>query len=62
MIPEESWRMWLDPDAKPDDLLAMLRAAPVGTFEAYQVSKYVNKPGNEGSACIETDPDGPKLL
>lgn len=43
---------WLDVDADPDSLHALLRPAPNDLLEPRQVGGYVNKPGNEGERCV----------
>jgi putative SOS response-associated peptidase YedK len=55
VIPEGLWHTWLNPDTKPTDLLAMLKALPPGSFEAYPVSNFANKRGSEGPECIEPE-------
>lgn len=43
---------WLVKDTSREATQTMLHSAPVGRFKAYQVSKIVNSPRNDGDALI----------
>jgi putative SOS response-associated peptidase YedK len=52
---------WLDESLCPADLLSLLRPPAVDVLEAYPVDRQVNKPDEDGSACIrriEIEPTG----
>lgn len=51
LIEPEGFRSWLDPDTPGDELKAMLRVSDQA-FDAYPVSKTVNKPANDMPDCI----------
>ena len=51
LIQPEGFRSWLDPDTPGDELKAMLRVWE-HAFNAYPVSKAVNKPDNDAPDCI----------
>ncbi|HYJ78415.1 MAG TPA: SOS response-associated peptidase [Longimicrobiaceae bacterium] len=44
---------WLDPETPPVDLVELLRPAPDGFLTSHEVSRAVNKAGNEGAELIE---------
>ena len=44
---------WLDGDAQPDALAALLRPWPGADLEGYAVARLVNSVANDGPACIE---------
>jgi putative SOS response-associated peptidase YedK len=44
---------WLDPETDMTDLEAMLQPYPSEKMEAYEISKYVNNPRNQGIECIQ---------
>jgi putative SOS response-associated peptidase YedK len=44
---------WLDPQAKLDDLQALLRPYPADDMRAVPVSTYVNNVRNQGPQCVE---------
>lgn len=48
----KDYRTWLDPKADIDTLKALLAPCPDDYLEAYQVSRYVNKPGNNSPDCM----------
>ena len=43
---------WLDPQAKPADLLAQLAPYPAERMAAYPVSNLINNPSNDSRECI----------
>ncbi len=47
---------WLDPEAPPEILAALLAPYPAAEMETYPVSRRVNDPGNDDPACIEPLP------
>lgn len=53
IIAPEEREQWLDPGAKPDDLVPLLDPAPEGLLAAHPVSTLVNAPGNDLPECIE---------
>jgi len=54
ILMEEDYQRWLDSTEKePDDLLSMLKSFPPDQMEAFEVSKLVNSPRNEGPECIQ---------
>ena len=55
VILEHQWQAWLDNSTDLSLLLAMLKALPPGTFEAYPVGRFVNQRGSEGPECIAPD-------
>lgn len=52
---------WLDGDADPDALGALLRPAPDDQLEAWEVSRDVNRPGNDDPGLIEPLADGQRV-
>lgn len=52
ILPEDDGRLWLDPEARPDALEALLRPYQGGDLEAYEVSRIVNSARNEVPECI----------
>jgi putative SOS response-associated peptidase YedK len=44
---------WLDPQATPDALQALLRPYPADDMRAVPVSTYVNNVRNQGPQCVE---------
>ncbi|MFW9816223.1 MAG: SOS response-associated peptidase [Candidatus Thorarchaeota archaeon] len=44
---------WLNPEAKAEELEAMLQPYPAEEMEAFEISKYVNNPRNQGPECIQ---------
>ena len=54
MLAMEDHEMWLAPGFEEKEPLAdLLRPYPPEAMEAYPVSRYVNRPGNDGRSCIE---------
>jgi putative SOS response-associated peptidase YedK len=53
LIAPEKREQWLDPKAKPDDLVPLLDPAPEGVLTAHPVSTLVNAPANDTPECIE---------
>jgi putative SOS response-associated peptidase YedK len=48
------YELWLDPTVQqPDLLLPLLCPCPPEELEAYPVSRFVNRPGNDDRRCIE---------
>ncbi len=50
----EAWEAWVDPDVPSDDLEELLGPYLPEEMQAYPVSTYVNKPGNEGKECLRS--------
>ena len=44
---------WLANNTPLDELIKLLKPAPEGLLEAYPISTYLNKPGNEGPQVLE---------
>ncbi len=54
ILPRHTYADWLSPDPLPQDQASgPLAPYPAAEMEAYPVSTYVNRPGNEGPACIQ---------
>ena len=56
ILPADVRERWLDPDADPSDLKALLRPFP-GTLEGHAVSTRVNSPENDDPSLIEPASD-----
>ena len=52
ILPADVRERWLDPDADPSDLKALLRPFP-GALESHTVSTRVNRPENDDPSLIE---------
>jgi putative SOS response-associated peptidase YedK len=55
---EKEWARWLDPQVASPEVADLLRPYPPEEMHAHPVSTYVNKPGNEGPACVEAVGEG----
>jgi putative SOS response-associated peptidase YedK len=53
ILQQEDEDVWLDKDADPARLLALLTAYPANAMEAYPVSRAVNSPANEGAELMQ---------
>lgn len=54
ILKREDEATWLDPSMEdPTILTGLLVAYPADAMEAYRVSTFVNKPGNEGPECVQ---------
>lgn len=53
ILPAASQGPWLDPTSEPSTLTGLLLSFPAAQMEAFQVSKRVNSPANEGAQNIE---------
>jgi len=53
ILPYGQHDAWLEPEAKPDALSALLAPYPADEMEAWPVSTWVNNPRNEDPACVE---------
>jgi putative SOS response-associated peptidase YedK len=53
LLPPAARSTWLDPEADPVALAALLRPYPGDDLEAWAVSTLVNSPRNDLEACIE---------
>ncbi|SHN23410.1 Putative SOS response-associated peptidase YedK [Cyclobacterium lianum] len=53
ILTREEEKLWLDPDQNPKDLLKLLNAYPADSMEAYEISKEVNKPGNNHPGILD---------
>jgi putative SOS response-associated peptidase YedK len=52
ILRQEDENLWLDKEADPARLLALLKAYPADQMEAYPVSRAVNNPANEGAELM----------
>ncbi len=53
LIEPTDFDAWLDPETDLSELMHLLRPAPVGTVQAWKVSRAVSQVRNNGSALIE---------
>lgn len=53
ILTPETESVWLDPNAKPTELLETLQPYPSELMQYYEVSPQVNSPKNDTPACIE---------
>ncbi len=53
MLTEDDARRWVDQATPEENALALCRTFPAAEMQAHPVSDFVNKPANEGPACIE---------
>jgi putative SOS response-associated peptidase YedK len=53
IVPVDARERWLAADSDPRDLAALLRPYPADAMEAYDVSRLVNTPKNDGPECIQ---------
>jgi len=53
IIPQEAFDLWLDPDSDLATATALIRPAPVGLLEAYEISTAVNRVANDSPALLE---------
>ena len=53
IVPAEKYEVWLDPAAKPAQLLSLLVPYPADEMDARAVSTRVNSPRNEGPELID---------
>jgi len=53
ILPEEAYKLWLDP-GEPDQrqLAALLKSYPASEMAAYPVSTLVNSPANDRAECV----------
>ena len=66
ILPKDAYTQWLSPAEQPKETLQpLLKPYPDDEIEAYPVSRFVNKPGNDSPECIqrisETDTDNQKI-
>jgi putative SOS response-associated peptidase YedK len=48
------YELWLDPEVQEPDLLQpLLHPYPAQEMDAYPVSRFVNRPGNDSPQCVE---------
>jgi putative SOS response-associated peptidase YedK len=53
ILPSPAFDEWLDgTNRDPERLGALLGPYPAEELDAYPVSRYVNKPSNEGPECV----------
>lgn len=53
ILPREDFPVWLQSDGThTEELQHLLRPAADQLLEAYPISRYVNRPGNEGPDCV----------
>lgn len=55
ILPPSVWALWLDPDASPEALQALLASVPVTPMKVHAVSARVNSPANDDPSLIEPD-------
>lgn len=53
VLDEEGGERWLDATAEPDDLVDLLRPAPVEPLEAYPVTRRMNSPAFDEREAVE---------
>ena len=53
ILDPEDYDRWLDPEAKPEDLLALLKPYPAELMAAHPVSRLVNSPQYDDPRCVE---------
>jgi putative SOS response-associated peptidase YedK len=49
----QAYPRWLDPEASPEELQALLRPYPADEMVGYPVSDRVNRHQNDDATCIE---------
>lgn len=52
VVKHDQWDTWLNPEASPETLLAMLKPYQWKDLKAYPVSTLVNSPSNDTEQCI----------
>ncbi len=62
VLHREARERWLDPGADEGELAGLLRPAPDGSLEAWEVSTLVNKPENDLPGCIEPLPPDERVF
>jgi len=50
---EDEWSAWTDPSVPSEELDGLLSSYPEEEIEAWPVSTYVNRVGNEGEECLK---------
>lgn len=53
ILPIEHYDLWLDPEAKPNQLASLLAPYPAAEMEGYPVSTRVNSPRSDGPDLIQ---------
>jgi putative SOS response-associated peptidase YedK len=53
IVAPTDFSQWLDPNAQPKTLQALLRPYPAEEMDAYAVTTFVNNPKNQGPRCVE---------
>jgi putative SOS response-associated peptidase YedK len=53
MLDRPDYARWLDPEATPKALAALLAPFPDALMDGYEVGTYVNNPRHEGPRCVE---------
>ena len=53
ILQPEAFARWLDPQEKPEALLALLQPLPADLTRAYAISIHVNNARNDDPACVE---------
>ena len=56
ILTPEDYSGWLDPDATPEALIALMRPAAAGTLSRIPVTRYVNDPRHDDAGCLEPEP------
>ena len=59
VLSPDEFAAWLDPKARPADLLTLLRPYPVGLMESGPVSERVNAVGADGADLLNDVPEPP---
>jgi len=53
LLEPSAWALWLDAEASPDRLFALLKAAPGGTLACHPVSVRVNTPTEDDPGLVD---------
>lgn len=55
ILTEHGEKVWMDPEAPPDEAMTVLQPYPADLMDAYPVSKAVNSPQSQGPELIEPE-------
>ncbi len=56
ILDPDDYAAWLDPEASPEALIALMRPATAGTLKSEAVTRYVNDPRHDDPRCLEPEP------